>query len=43
MSSLPGSLQILDLSTGINSKLEIIERNLVGRLDDQYPEPHQIV
>lgn len=42
ISALPGSLQILDLNNGENKELNVLSRNLISRIDQYYPEPHDI-
>jgi hypothetical protein len=42
MLGLPGRLQEINLSNGLNTEHSIVGRNLVSRLDDNHPQPHQI-
>ena len=42
MRSTPGKLQEFDLFNGVNTEHNILNRNLVSRLDNHLPIPHQI-
>ncbi len=40
--SLPGRLQSIHLSGGLNTEYNIVNRNNISRLDKHLPNPHQI-
>mgnify|MGYP000873619326 FL=1 len=42
MRSLPGRLQSIHLSGGLNTEYNIVSRNNISRLDKHLPNPHQI-
>ena len=43
LSSVSGRLQFLHLRTGSNYEYNVISRNIISRLDNDYPNPHKIV
>jgi hypothetical protein len=42
MRSMPGRIQEINLSNGLNTEHQIVGRNLISRLDSSFPSPHQI-
>jgi hypothetical protein len=39
---LSGSLQLINLNDGSNQEINVLPRNMINRIDDHYPEPHEI-